>query len=115
MIMFFIKSQNSLESINRGQLFFTEVDLNNFSYRFNLGQYNNIVVTVKDDLYKIFINGNEVLAEKGAMFLVNDIIQAFWVMGADWSEYWLGGKIDELAVYNRALNIEEIQNFISYH
>jgi hypothetical protein len=69
-------------------------------------------VTIKDDSYKIFINGNEVASEQGseqgALFEVNDNVQNFWVMGAGWCDYWLNGQIDELAVFNRELSLHEV-------
>jgi len=91
--------------------YWVEVDLSDPASGFNLGQYNHIALTMKDNSCTIFINGNPVVSEQGAHFKVNDRIQCFWVMGAPWSDYWLEGKMDELAVYNRILSEQEIQQY----
>ncbi|MCX6564261.1 MAG: hypothetical protein NTU60_11785 [Candidatus Aminicenantes bacterium] len=98
-----------------------QVNLADPSVGFALGQYNFIAVIIKNDQYKIFINNKEVGALTGAWFEEpnNDFqhwCQRWWVAGADWSNYWLDGKIDEIAVYNKALNEDQLfeHYYLSY-
>jgi len=86
------------------------VDLADPSVGFVLGQYNFIVITIEYDQYKIFINNKEVLTTTGAWFEPYDGFQSlcWWVAGAEWSDYWLDGKIDEVAVYNKALSEDQL-------
>ncbi|UCE41771.1 MAG: carboxypeptidase regulatory-like domain-containing protein, partial [Candidatus Aminicenantes bacterium] len=86
-----------------------QIDVDLTSTGFTLGQYNQIAVTINGDVYKVFINGTEVASAAGAPFAVNDSVQNFWVGGADWSDYWLGGKVDEVLVFNKAYEPQDIQ------
>jgi hypothetical protein len=96
------------ESVYDCEQFTTQVDLSVPANGFTLGEYNHIAVAVKDDVYKIFINGEEVASEQGAVFEINDNAQCFWVGGANWSEFFLEGKVDEVMVYNRGLTLQEV-------
>ncbi len=84
------------------------IDVNLASTTFVENQYNQIAVTINGDVYKIFINGAEVASATGAPFEIHDYIQNFWVGGADWSEYWLGGLVDEVMVFNMAFEPQVI-------
>jgi photosystem II stability/assembly factor-like uncharacterized protein len=107
-----LESANGLiEGIDNAQYFHTyvplgtpESPLNGFAY----DQYSQIIVMFHGGAYSIYINGNEVATATGAPFGVHDSIQHFWVGGADWSNYWLGGKIDEIMAFNRILETQEV-------
>jgi len=90
-----------------------QIDVDLTSTGFDPLQYNQIAVTINGDVYKIFINGIEIASATGAPFEVHDSIQHFWVGGADWSEYWLGGKIDEILVFNMAYGPQEVNDIYS--
>ena len=110
--MLHLDSGNGLiEDIYNCPRFQIGIDLT--STGFALGQYNQIAVTINGDVYKVFINGSEVASATGAPFEVNDSVQNFWVGGANWSEYWLGGKIDEIMVFNMAYGPQEINDIYS--
>ena len=103
-----VSGNGLIEGINNVPDYHVNVDLSNPLNGFDLGQYNQIIVMINGDTYTIYINGNQVASATGAPFEVHDSIQHFWVGGADWSDYWLGGKIDEIMVFNRILGTEDI-------
>ncbi len=90
-----------------------DVDLNDSPNGFVLNEYNQIAVTIDGDFYKVFINGSEVASATGAPFEVHDSVQNLWVGGAEWSEYWLGGKVDEIMVFNMAYGPQEVLDIYS--
>ncbi len=96
-------SNGLLKGAYESPSFATEVDLSNNDNGFVLGAYNHLTVTIQGNQYKLFINGAEKTTGTGAPFDAGANFSCFWVMGANWSDYWLGGKLDELTVYNTAL------------
>jgi uncharacterized repeat protein (TIGR02543 family) len=108
--MLTLNSSNKLSYINAPN-YSIEVDLADPNNGFNLGAYNQIAVTIKGDQHKIFINGIEKASGEGAWFEVHDWVCCFWVMGAEWSEYFLEGQIDEVTVYSKKLSPQEVTEY----
>jgi photosystem II stability/assembly factor-like uncharacterized protein len=105
-----LDSANGLmEGLENCPHFQAEVDLSDPASVFELGLYNQIAVAIKDNTYTIFINGNQVASAIGAPFRPHDSIQNFWVGGADWSNFFLGGQTDEILAFNKNLNLQEVE------
>jgi photosystem II stability/assembly factor-like uncharacterized protein len=91
-----------------------QIDVNLPSNGFVTNEYNQIAVTIEGDVYRVFINGNEVASSTGAPFEVHDYIQHFWLGGADWSDFWLGGTIDEVLAFNMAFEPQDISTIYGF-
>jgi len=110
-------AMNGLENgLPNSPFYEVKIDLSDPGSGFSLGQFNFLAVTVKNDDYKIYINETEAGSLAGPLFEVNDNAQCWWVGGADWSDYWLDGIIDEVAVYNKSLDEDQLfqHYFIGY-
>ncbi|MBE0710962.1 MAG: putative Ig domain-containing protein [Candidatus Aminicenantes bacterium] len=101
-------SNGLLKGAYESPSFATEVDLSNEANGFVLGAYNHLTLTIQGNQYKLFVNGAEKTTGTGAPFDAGANFSCFWVMGANWSDYWLGGKLDELTVYNTALTPAQV-------
>ena len=75
---------------------------------FELGTFNQITITVQNDQYNIYIDGNFITSGLGAQFEVNDWATHLWVLGADFIEQSFDGQVDEVIVHNRRLEPLEV-------
>jgi hypothetical protein len=77
----------------------------------NLNQWNNITFSFDDNLnvFKTFVNGNMLNIDTVQFSLCNSTSP---IIFGNWTPYsnFFNGKIDDIAIYNRALTQQEITN-----
>lgn len=79
------------------------------SVEIEAGQWYHIVLT-RDDLFHIYVNGNHVAAQPYDIFIPNrdGATHLGWRSDNDWHPF--EGTIDDVAFYNKALSLDQVQS-----
>jgi hypothetical protein len=82
----------------------------------SLNTWTFLCGTYDGTILKVYINGNADANTAGASLTVGSNTEPVLIGAAMWSGYWdvLGGKIDDIRVYNRALSNGEITNLYAW-
>jgi hypothetical protein len=79
----------------------------------NMNQWYNMVFTVSNDSGKIYVNGNLVSKDKWDGVSGPSSNGYLWKIGGLYDR-WFNGKIDDIAVYNKTLSAQEVNQLYNY-
>jgi Concanavalin A-like lectin/glucanases superfamily/Divergent InlB B-repeat domain/Putative Ig domain/Immunoglobulin I-set domain len=105
-----------LDNVNRPEFIFKDNHLLQGSFAIPLNQWTHLAFTFEELLQRLYVNGAEVSRPTNAEFLVlvYDAAPVPVTIGSDWagnaSSARFSGRIDEVALYNRALTADEVLN-----
>ncbi|MEK7400673.1 MAG: LamG domain-containing protein [Candidatus Poribacteria bacterium] len=86
---------------------------NNFSgynFVFDNGVWYHLAITVEKSIAKLYINGDQSGADKPLSNLVLSNTSTNFCIGSYITNYYFNGLIDDVAVFNVALTMQDIQN-----
>ncbi|MBM3212772.1 LamG domain-containing protein [Candidatus Poribacteria bacterium] len=82
-----------------------------YNFEFNNGEWNHLAFTIGQSIAKLYINGTKIGADKALANLVLSDTSVNLSIGSSGNNGWyFNGTIDEVAIFNVALDEENIKN-----